>query len=154
MITIGIDPGQTGAIAAIESGALAALHDMPTMARMHGKGQEVNASELSSILMEMRNAQPAVVFLETVSAMPGQGVSSTFHFGESVGVILGVCGALGLPVRRVRPQYWKKRAGIIGKDKDAARTLAIQSHPDFSDMLKRKKDCGRADAILIAEYGA
>jgi crossover junction endodeoxyribonuclease RuvC len=137
----------------MENGTLIALYDMPTMARMHGKGQEINASALSSIMLEIKDGQTAVVFLETVSAMPGQGVSSTFHFGESVGVILGVCGAIGLPVRRIRPQYWKKKAGLIGKDKDASRTLAIQSHPDFSDMLKRKKDVGRADAICIAEFG-
>jgi crossover junction endodeoxyribonuclease RuvC len=153
MIIIGIDPGQTGAIAAMENGELVGLHDMPTSSRIHGKGQQVNPSELASILMEMRDARPAVVFLETVAAMPGQGVSSTFHFGESVGIVLGVCGALGLQVRRVRPQYWKKKAGIIGKDKDTARTLAIQSHPDFSDMLKLKKHHNRAEAILIAQFG-
>lgn len=153
MIKIGIDPGQTGAIAAIENGQVVSLRDMPTMARLHGSGQEIDASELASILMEMRDAKPCRVVLEAVSAMPKQGVTSTFHFGESLGAVKGVCGALGLQVRMARPQLWKKRAGIAGKDKDAARTLAIQSHPEISEMLSRKKDVGRADAILIAEYG-
>ena len=153
MIEIGVDPGQTGAIAALQDGRLMSLHDMPVMARLHGKGQEVNSSELSSILMECRDGKPCVVLLEQVAAMPGQGSTSMFHFGESVGVIKGVCGALSISVRMVRPQHWKKKAGLIGKDKDASRTLAIQRHPDFSDMLTRKKDGGRADAICIAEFG-
>jgi len=153
MTIIGIDPGQTGAIACLEADHVVLLHDMPTMGRSHGKGQEVDPYALTSILMEMKNGKPATVYLEQVAAMPGQGVSSTFHFGESVGIILGVCGALQIPVIRIRPQHWKKRAGIAGKDKDAARGLAIQQHPEISDMLTRKKDCGRADAILIAKYG-
>ena len=153
-ITIGIDPGQTGAIASLNKyGQVVELEDMPVMARIHGKGQQVDASRLASILLSMKDGNSATVHLEQVSAMPGQGVSATFHFGESVGIVLGVCGALGLPVRMVTPQRWKKKAGLIKKDKDAARTLAIQSHPDMVDMLKRKKDCGRADAILIAEFG-
>lgn len=153
-IIIGIDPGQTGAIAAFESGKIVDLRDMPTMGRTHGKGQEVDPYELASIILDIKNAKEATVLLEQVSAMPGNGGTSMFHFGESVGVILGVCGALQLPVRRVRPQHWKKAAGLIGKDKDAARGLAIQRHPEVSDMLTRKKDCGRADAVCIAEFGA
>ena len=151
---IGIDPGQTGAIASLNKyGQVVELADMPTMARIHGKGHQVDAAQLASILTSMKDGNTATVYLEQVSAMPGQGVSSTFHFGESVGIVLGVCGALGLPVRMVTPQKWKKKAGLIGKDKDAARTLAIQSHPDFADMLTLKKHIGRADAILIAEFG-
>lgn len=150
---IGIDPGQTGAIACMEGHNIIHLHDMPTMGRSHGKGQEVDPYALTSILMEMKDGKQATVYLEQVSAMPGNGGTSMFHFGESVGVILGVCGALQIPVIRIRPQHWKKQAGILGKDKDAARGLAIQQHPEISDMLTRKKDCGRADAILIAKYG-
>ena len=151
---IGIDPGQTGARASLNKyGQVVELADMPTMARIHGKGQQVDAAQLASILMSMKDGNTAKVYLEQVSAMPSQGITSSFHFGESVGIVLGVCGALGLPVRMVRPQYWKKKAGLIGKDKDAARTLAIQSHPDFADMLYLHKHIGRADAILIAEFG-
>ena len=153
-IIIGIDPGQTGAIASLENGKIVDLRDMPTMGRAHGKGHEVDPYELTSILLAMKFGKDATVLVEQVSAMPGNGGTSMFHFGESVGVILGVCGALQLPVRRIRPQHWKKKAGIIGKDKDAARGLAIRLHPEVSDMLTRKKDCGRADAVCIAEFGA
>ena len=149
---IGIDPGQTGAIAAISDGMVVALYDMPTMTRLHGKGQQVDPSSLSSVLLEIPGTR-RLVYLEAVAAMPGQGVSSTFRFGESVGIVLGVCGALQLPVYWVTPAIWKKRAGLTGKDKDASRTLAIQRHPEVSDMLERKKDVGRADAICIAEFG-
>jgi crossover junction endodeoxyribonuclease RuvC len=154
LTTIGIDPGQTGAIACCHGSIITGVKDMPTWKRTHGKGQEVDPYSLTSILMEMTAGKDCVhVYLEQVAAMPGQGVSSTFHFGESVGVILGVCGALQLPLLRITPQYWKKAAGLVGKDKDAARGLAIQRHPEVSDMLTRKKDVGRADAILIAEFG-
>lgn len=152
---LGCDPGQSGAIAAIRDGQVVALHDMPVMARLHGKGQQVNASELASMLLEIRAAErcPMVMYLEAVSSRPGQGVSSMFRFGESVGVVLGVAGTLQIPVRWIGPAIWKRRAGLTGKDKDASRTLAIQRHPEVADMLKRKKDNGRADAICIAEFG-
>jgi len=148
---VGIDPGQTGALAFMgEGGMVESVHDMPIMARLHGKGQAVNAAELASIILEHK---PKKAILEAVSAMPGQGVSSTFRFGESFGVVLGVLGALQVPVKFIAPQTWKKKAGLIGKEKDAARTMAIMLHPEASDKLTRKKDCGRADAILIAKYG-
>lgn len=153
MIEIGIDPGQTGAISALRDGKIIALRDMPTVGKSHGKGQEVDAYELASILMEMKDGQEATVIIEQVGAMPGNGGTSMFGFGDSFGVIRGVCGALQLPVHRVRPNHWKRKAGLIGKEKDAARGKAIQMHPEVSDMLTRKKDCGRADAILIAEFG-
>jgi len=151
---IGCDPGQTGALCSMVDGKVISLKDMPTCAKLHGKGQEVNAAELASILMEMKAGYPrAEVILEQVGAMPGNGGTSMFGFGDSFGVIRGVCGALQLPIRRVRPQHWKRLAGIINRDKDAARTLAIQLHPEIADMLSRKKDTGRADACLIAEFG-
>jgi len=151
---IGIDCGLTGALCSMVNGKVIELADMPTSAKLHGKGQEVNAAELTSILMDMKAGYPqAEVVLEQVGAMPGNGRTSMFGFGDSFGVIRGVCGALQLPIRRVRPQHWKRQAGIINKDKDAARTLAIQTHPEVADMLTRRKDTGRADAILIAEFG-
>jgi len=155
-ITIGCDPGQTGAIAAIYWGEVVALHDMPVSARQHGKGQQVDGYELSSILLAIRAEQlkPLEMYLEAVASRPLQSSQSGFNFGESVGVVLGVCGALQIPVRWVTPQTWKKHAGLIKKDKDVARTLAIQHHPNMADMLNLKKHIGRADAILIAEYGA
>ena len=83
--------------------------------------------------------------------MPGQGVSSMFNFGMGYGAIQGVLAGLCVPLHLVTPQKWKKHQGLIGKDKDCARTLAQQLYPEAS--LARKKDIGRADAILIGDYG-
>ena len=170
MLIIGIDPGLTGAIAALWGRKIVALEDMPVSAKVYGEGEEVNCAELASILMDMRVAgKPVRVILEQVGSMPGQGVASMFSFGDSNGAIRGVCGTLQYPVERVTPQVWKKRAGILRKrqaglskkekaaatrkSKDLARTLAINRHPEISEMLSRKKDVGRADAICIAEFG-
>ena len=153
MITIGIDPGQTGAIAAYDGARIVGLIDMPTMTRLHGQGQQVDPYTLATEILDLCAGRNATAVIEAVSAMPGQGVSSMFRFGESVGVVLGVLGALQMPVRWVTPQRWKKAAGIVGKDKDAARSLAIQLHPEVADMLTRKKDHNRGEAILIARFG-
>ena len=152
-IILGFDPGQTGAIAAYDGEQITGLIDMPTMTRLHGKGQQIDPYNLASALLDLRAGREASAVLEAVSAMPGQGVSSTFRFGESVGVVLGVLGALQLPIRMVTPAKWKKAAGLLGRDKDAARTLAIQLHPEVADQLARKKDTGRADAVGIARFG-
>ena len=155
MISVGCDPGQTGALAVLKDGKIVMLADMPVSARLHGSGQQVDGSELASILrgaIMLAGDNPVAIFLEAVSAMPKQGGSSMFRFGESVGVILGVAGALGIPINWRTPQRWKKEAGLLGKDKDAARTLAIQLHPEVAGDLTRKKDVGRADAICIAHF--
>ena len=154
MIIFGIDPGQTGAIAVLHDGRIEQVIDMPTAARLHGKGLQVDAYMLTSKLLAAasgHNQRRAVI--EAVSAMPGQGVSSMFRFGESLGIVLGVLGALQIPVRWISPAKWKRAAGLTGKDKDTARTLALQLHPEVGDMLARKKDTGRADAICIAHFG-
>ena len=152
-LRLGIDPGQTGAIAAFDGTRIVGLIDMPTMTRLHGSGRQVDPYTLATEVLDLCAGRNATAVIEAVSAMPGQGVSSMFRFGESVGVVLGVLGALQMPVRWVTPQRWKKAAGIVGKDKDAARSLAIQLHPEVAEMLKRKKDVGRADAALIARFG-
>jgi crossover junction endodeoxyribonuclease RuvC len=125
---------------------------MPTIPRLHGKGQQVDGYALSSWLLEQVAGDDVKVVIEAVAARPGQGVSSMFRFGEALGVVLGVCGALTLPVQWVRPAQWKRQAGLLGKDKDAARTLATQLHPEVANMLTRKRDIGRADAICIAHF--
>lgn len=88
--------------------------------------------------------------IEQVNAMPGQGVSSMFNFGLSLGIVEGVLGWRMVPVSFVTPQRWKKQAGLIGRDKDASRTLAIRTFPEMANQLKLKKHNGRADAIFIA----
>jgi len=144
----GIDPGQTGAICLVMDNTIS-VYDMPVSARIHGKGNEVNGAELASMLMV---SKPELVALELVSAMPGQGSSSMFRFGESFGIVKGVLAALQIPFIGVTPQAWKKKAGLLRKDKDVSRTLAIQQHPEISDKLARKMDCGRADAVHIAKF--
>jgi crossover junction endodeoxyribonuclease RuvC len=145
---IGIDPGNTGAIAFLtDELVLIGVSDMPLMA--NGKKQQVNAAALSEILaMPLEDTR---IVIEKVGAMPGQGVSSMFNFGMGYGVIQGVAAAMRIPYTLCTPQRWKKAAGLLGKDKDNARTLAQQLYPKAS--LARKKDIGRADAILIARYG-
>jgi len=148
---IGIDPGLSGAIGVLDDDGVAiAIHDMPIMARISGKGQEVNPSALASILMQYKDVK---IYLELVHSMPRQGVASSFRFGEGFGVVKGVIGTLQKPLYYVTPAIWKKRAGLTGKQKDAARTLAINTWPEIADQLTRKKDCDRADALLIAKFG-
>jgi len=154
MLTIGIDPGLGGGIAGLWGKEVIAIKDMPVMEKSYGKGNQVNPVGLASILMEMRvPGKPVRVIIEQVGAMPKQGVSSMFSFGDSFGVLRGVCGALQYSMSFVIPQTWQKRAGLIGESKDAGRILAIERHPEMYGFLKRKKDNGRADAILIAEFG-
>lgn len=156
MITVGIDPGLSGAIAIYHPSGPQRLFDMPTVARLSGKGLQVDVGFLAMLLggeWVGREDDGSTVFLEQVSAMPGQGVTSMFAFGRSVGQVEGVLGALAMPVRYLSPRSWKKTLGLIGKDKDAARTLAIQRFPDAASQLARKKDCGRADALLMAYVG-
>lgn len=155
---IGIDPGQSGAIAAIEDGQVVALLDMPTSPRLHGQGQQVDAHTLAtdfSNIMRLRDdpLSRTPVYLEAVSARPKEAASASFRFGESLGIVLGVLGALHMPVHWITPAVWKRRAGLRGKEKDAARTLAMQMHPEVANQLARKMDVGRADAILIARFG-
>ena len=92
------------------------------------------------------------VIIEQVSAMPGQGVTSMFNFGQSFGILKGICSAMQLPMYFVRPTKWKKYFNLINSEKDASRTKAIEIFPYFSSELSRKKDSNKADAILIASF--
>lgn len=150
-IIIGIDPGITGAMAAINQDAeLVGLYDMPVMSGT-GSRQQVNGTELAKIIQSIRLGQVMSARMEDVSTMPSDGRVGAFAFGKGVGVILGILMTLQIPYTLVRPQEWKKRAGLWKKDKEASRTLAQQLYPEAS--LARKKDDGRAEAILIARFG-
>lgn len=98
------------------------------------------------------NIQNINVVVEQVSAMPGQGVTSMFNFGQSFGVIKGICAAMQLPIFFVRPAKWKKHFELINTQKDASRTKAIEMFPKISSILSKKKDSNKADAILIASF--
>jgi len=153
MYKIGIDPGITGALAILdENNELGDMADMPVMQLGSGNKQQVNGAHLARVLASWHTPGEIITaYLEAVSAMPKQGVTSVFNFGMGYGVIQGVLAAMQIPYVLVRPGEWKKRAGLVGKKKDAARTMAQQLYPAAE--LDRKKDIGRADAILIARFG-
>lgn len=150
----GIDPGLTGAVCMlnIDSGH-AWLHDMPVTAKAIGSGNQLNAQGFADILAGYTSASVLRVFVEAVHALPKQGVTSMFGFGRTAGVIDGVLAALRLPMVHVRPEAWKRSLKLLKTDKDAARTVAINLYPHLSSDLSRKRDIGRADALLIAHYG-
>jgi len=156
MYRIGIDPGVSGAIAVLnESDACLGLWDMPLLTTPGGKNK-VNCAELARVIIQIPRSffiqsSTIIAYLEQVSAMPKQGVVSMFNFGMSYGAVQGVLAALAIPMVLVTPGSWKKRAGLTGQDKDYARTLAQQLWP--AQPLGRKKDIGRADALLIAKFG-
>jgi crossover junction endodeoxyribonuclease RuvC len=153
-LRIGIDPGISGAVAVLDENlACVAAYEMPTMKM--GKKQQVNAAELARLLRihtKWLQHDPTCVtaYLELVAAMPGQGVTGMFNFGMSYGVVQGVLAALDVPTELVTPGTWKKRASLVGKEKDMARTKAQMLYPTLN--LGRKKDIGRADALLIARF--
>ena len=115
--------------------------------------KQVNGSQITNIIKEEINKKKEIiVVVEHVNAMPGQGVTSMFNFGQSFGVLKGICAALSLPIYFVRPTKWKKYFNLIKTNKDASRTKVIQIYPEISGKISRKKDSNKADAILIARY--
>ncbi|MAK12138.1 MAG: crossover junction endodeoxyribonuclease [Candidatus Pelagibacter sp.] len=153
MIVFGIDPGVSGALSIYQYKKLKEVIDMPTMSEGKKNKKQINAAQLT---LEIRNRinelQDTAVVIEHVTAMPGQGVTSMFNFGQSFGVIKGICSALTLPIYFVRPVKWKKHFNLIGSSKDASRTKAIELFPNFSNDMAKKKDANKADAILIGRY--
>jgi len=155
MLIIGIDPGISGSICFFENGKVIDLIEMPSMADGKKNKKQVNGSqiynEISSRIKKINKGDIKVV-IEQVSAMPGQGVTSMFNFGQSFGVLKGICSAMQLSVHFVRPAKWKKYFNLINSEKDASRTKAIEIFPYISSQLSRKKDANKADAILLASY--
>ena len=153
MIIFGIDPGVSGAISVLENKKIIEIFDMPTMIDGKKNKKQVNGSQVTTIIKgKLRKDSEVVVVVEHVNAMPGQGVTSMFNFGQSFGVIKGICSALRLPIYFVRPTKWKKHFNLIKTNKDASRTKVIEVYPEISAQLSRKKDANKADAILIARY--
>jgi crossover junction endodeoxyribonuclease RuvC len=153
MIIFGIDPGISGAISVLENKKVIEVFDMPTMIDGKKNKKQVNGSQVTNIIKEKVNHNDEIIIVvEHVNAMPGQGVTSMFNFGQSFGVIKGICSALSLPIYFVRPTKWKKYFNLIKTNKDASRTKVIEIYPEISGKISRKKDSNRADAILIARY--
>ena len=153
MIIFGVDPGVSGAISVLDGKKVLGIYDMPTMIDGKKNKKQVNGAQVTNIIKERLNEKKEiVVVVEHVNAMPGQGVTSMFNFGQSFGVIKGVCSALSLPIHFVRPTKWKKHFNLIKTNKDASRTKVIEVYPEISNQLSRKKDSNKADAILIASF--
>ena len=153
MKILGIDPGLSGAIAILENKKVLCIFDMPVMAEGKKNKRQLNSAQLVNIIREntIDNEEIAVV-VDQVNAMPGQGVTSMFNFGQTFGAIKGVCAALGLPIFFVRPSKWKKYFELINSSKDSSRTKVIEMYPSLSSQLSKKKDVNKSDAILIARY--
>ena len=155
MLIIGIDPGISGSICFLKDGKILDVIEMPTMTEGKKNKRQVNGSQIyNEILKRINEAenQEIRVVIEQVSAMPGQGVTSMFNFGQSFGILKGLCSAMQLPMYFVRPAKWKKYFNLINSEKDASRTRAIEIFPYFSSQLSKKKDSNKADAILIASF--
>ena len=153
MYIIGIDPGISGAICFFKDGQVIDLIEMPSMAEGKKNKKQVNGNQLfNEIKSRLSDDEQVIVVVEHVTAMPGQGVTSMFNFGQSFGVIKGICSAMQLPIHFIRPAKWKKYYNLINTSKDASRSRAIEIFPKVSEKLKRKKDTNKADAILIASY--
>ena len=155
MLIIGIDPGITGAICFFEDRKIIDLIEMPNMAEGKKQKKQVNGAQIyNEILLRVKNMdkQNIKVVIEHVTAMPGQGVTSMFNFGQSFGVLKGICSAMQLPMYFVRPAKWKKYYSLINSKKDASRTKVIEIFPYISSQLSKKKDSNKADAILLASF--
>ena len=153
MKIIGIDPGLSGAIAILKDSKVLNLFDMPVMSEGKKNKRQLNSAQLVNIIKKNtdKNDEIAVV-VEQVNAMPGQGVTSMFNFGQTFGAIKGVCAALNLSIFFVRPSKWKKHFELINSSKDSSRTKVIEMYPSLSNQLSKKKDVNKSDAILIARF--
>ena len=155
MLIIGIDPGISGSICFFEDGKILDVVEMPTMIEGKKNKRQVNGSQVyNEISNRIKNIdkKDIKVIIEQVSAMPGQGVTSMFNFGQSFGILKGICSAMQLSMYFIRPAKWKKYFNLINSHKDASRSKAIEIFPYFSSNLSKKKDINKADAILIASY--
>ena len=155
MLIIGIDPGISGSICFFKEGKILDVIEMPTMTEGKKNKRQVNGSQIyNEILKRIKQVekQEIRVVIEQVSAMPGQGVTSMFNFGQSFGILKGICSAMQIPMYFVRPAKWKKYFNLINSEKDASRTRVIEIFPYFSSQLSKKKDSNKADAILISSF--
>ena len=155
MLIIGIDPGISGSICFFQNGKIVDVIEMPTMTEGKKNKKQVNGSQIYNEILKRTDElskKEIRVIVEQVSAMPGQGVTSMFNFGQSYGILKGICSAMQLPIYFVRPAKWKKYFNLINSEKDASRTRAIEIFPYFSSQLSKKKDANKADAILIASF--
>lgn len=152
-LTFGADPGLTGCVATLLDGEPGPFIDMPT--KEVGTRTEVDGKALADWIkwvMAQNSGAFVQACVEQVSARPMDGGTSAFRFGEGFGKVKAVLEVLNIPYLLTVPAQWKRNMGLIGTDKDMARQLAIRRFPSMAEQLKRKKDNGRADALLLALY--
>lgn len=151
---IGIDPGAGGAVAILErTGELVQVFDMPSVeVVVGGKAKKRVSPEMLAAELRLYNVSGTVAIIEQVGAMPGQGVSSMFAFGEAFGLAKGVLAGMMIPFQTITPSKWKK-AHNLNAGKDAARAKAAALFPAHAGEFKRVKDDGKAEAALIAHWG-
>jgi crossover junction endodeoxyribonuclease RuvC len=150
VITLGVDPGLTGAYAVL--GDVDQVHDLPTT--FHGKHRVIDGREMYGLLQAIR---PDLVVLEDVGANSTNGSLGNFSMGHSIGTIVACIHILELPLVRLMPKAWQQTMGlgsVAAKDrKNASRAKAVELWPSLADRLKRIADHGRAEALLIGEAG-
>ena len=152
MIYVGIDPGLSGAVAAIDDEGPLWVEDTPTC-KVEDKNKYL-VGAMAGLLKSFAERTDVLVVLENVHSMPKQGVASSFSFGEGKGMWEGILGAYNIPFDLVSPQRWKKEImADQGKEKSAARFKAMALFPTLAERFKLVKHDGRAEAILMAEYG-
>ena len=153
MRIFGIDPGLSGAIAVLENEIVLDIIDLPVMSEGKKNKRQLNSAQLSHYMSKnVENIHKTSVVVEQVNAMPGQGVTSMFNFGQTFGAIKGISATLKLPIFFVRPSKWKKHFDLINSSKDASRTKAIEIYPSLAEKLSKKKDVNKSDAILIGRF--
>lgn len=150
---LGVDPGNQGALALYEpESKRIELFDMPTRAAGRGKyARDVDGYQLG-VLIDSLKIKIACAWVEQVSSRPRQG--GMFAFGTSYGRVLGVLEANLIPIRLVPASKWKPALGLRGAEKSMSIALAATMFPSIADQLLRKKDDGRAEALLISYYGS
>jgi crossover junction endodeoxyribonuclease RuvC len=150
---LGLDPGTSGAIAALDSGKVVLLEDLPVhtvAAKGRGDRAELDVHTLYALIAGLGPIEHA--FVERVAARPGNGSVSMFRFGQACGAIYATLAVMGIPITLVQPKAWQRHHGI-GPSPEAARQRAVQLFPQIAPQLARKADAHRADALLIAGYG-
>ena len=153
MRIFGIDPGLSGALAILDEKKIFEVIDLPTMSDGKKNKKQLNSAHLSKYIQtNIIDLNKSAVVVEQVNAMPGQGVTSMFNFGQTFGAIKGISATLKIPIFFARPSKWKKHFELINSSKDASRTKVIEMYPSLSNQLSKKKDVNKSDAILIARF--
>lgn len=147
MRIFGVDPGLSGGWAVIVDGRPTLCGDLPVVG-------EPPHRRISGVVLAQAMTDADLCVVELTWPRPTDGVAQAFRFGSAFGTILGAAGALSVPIETVSPQTWKASFRLTGKDKEASRAKAIDLAPHLAESLCRKRDHGRAEAILIGIYGA